>query len=48
MWVITLFLKETIKMYEFSSEKEARDAFKKLKGSKFLSEIIYFNDPCFG
>ncbi len=47
MWVITLFLKESVKMYEFSTEEEARDAYKQLKGCKFLSEIVYFNDPCF-
>lgn len=47
MWVITLFLKESVKMYEFSTEEEARDAYKQLNGCKFLSEIVYFNDPCF-
>jgi hypothetical protein len=46
MWVITLFLKYDIKMYEFNKEEEAKDAFQNIKGTKILSEIVYFNDPC--
>jgi hypothetical protein len=34
-------------MYEFNTEKEARDAFENIQGFKILSEIIYFNDKRF-
>ncbi|MEF2094576.1 hypothetical protein V3595_07855 [Bacillus sp. CFBP9009] len=47
MWVITVFLKENIKIFEFDTEKEAKEIFKNIKGNKILSEIVYFNDPCF-
>jgi hypothetical protein len=47
VWVITIFSNEDIKMYEFNTEKEARETFGKIKGHKILSEIVYFNDPCY-
>lgn len=47
MWVITVFLKGNIKIFEFETEKEAKELFKNMKGTKILSEIVYFNDPCF-
>ena len=47
MWVITVHLKEETKMYEFETEKEAREVFEKIRGCKILSEVIYYNDPCF-
>ncbi|MGN7396033.1 hypothetical protein [Peribacillus frigoritolerans] len=47
MWVITVFLKGNIKIFEFDTEKEAKKLFKNMKGTKILSEIVYFNDPCF-
>jgi hypothetical protein len=47
MWVITVHAKERIQMFEFDTEIEAREAFKKIEGSKFLSEVIYFNDSQF-
>ncbi|CAH0314756.1 hypothetical protein P4646_21775 [Peribacillus simplex] len=47
MWVITVFLKGNIKIFEFDTEKEAKVIFKNIKGNKILSEIVYFNDPCF-
>ncbi|MBK5446830.1 MULTISPECIES: hypothetical protein [unclassified Peribacillus] len=47
MWVITVFLKGNIKIFEFDTEKEAKALFKNMKGTKILSEIVYFNDPCF-
>lgn len=41
MWVITVFLDEnTTTMYEFETEEEARNALKKIKGCKILSEIV--------
>ncbi len=47
MWVITVHSKDQTTMYEFETECEAREAFKNIKGCKILSEVIYFNDPCF-
>ena len=47
MWVITLYLKGTIKMFEFDKEEEAKDAFKNIQGTKILSQIVYFNDLLF-
>ncbi|MDR7001908.1 hypothetical protein [Neobacillus niacini] len=47
MWVITLYLKENITMFEYENEKEAKEAFKKIKGNKILSEIVYYDLPSF-
>ncbi|SIR55340.1 hypothetical protein SAMN05878482_104235 [Peribacillus simplex] len=47
MWVITVFLKGNIKIFEFDTEKEAKELFINMNGTKILSEIVYFNDPCF-
>jgi hypothetical protein len=47
MWVITVYSKENTTMFEFDTEKEAREAFKNIQGCKILSEIVYFNDPRF-
>ncbi|TWE08188.1 hypothetical protein FB550_101202 [Neobacillus bataviensis] len=48
MWNITVYSNEnSIIMYEFNTEKEAREAFNHITGCKILSEIVYFNDPCF-
>ncbi|NHC41593.1 hypothetical protein G6549_16685 [Bacillus sp. MM2020_1] len=45
MWVMTIYSKgNEITMFEFNTEKEAREAFKKVRGCKILSEVIYFND----
>jgi hypothetical protein len=44
MWTITLFLDSNFTMFEFETEKEARESFKNMKGCKILSEIVYFND----
>ncbi|MDM5223273.1 hypothetical protein QUF86_21500 [Peribacillus sp. NJ11] len=44
MWIITIHLKNGIKMFEFTSEKEAREKFEVIEGCKILSEVIYFND----
>jgi hypothetical protein len=45
MWIITVYLKgNNISMFEFNSEKEAKEAFKNVSGCKILSEVIYFND----
>lgn len=47
MWVITVYSKEDTTMFEFDTEKEAREAFRNIEGCKILSEIVYFNDPRF-
>jgi ArsR family metal-binding transcriptional regulator len=45
MWIITVYTKgNNISMFEFNSEKEAKEAFKNVSGCKILSEVIYFND----
>ncbi|MGM0875935.1 MAG: hypothetical protein ACQEWV_14395 [Bacillota bacterium] len=44
MWVITLYSKENITMFEFDTEKEAREACENIQGCKILSEVVYFND----
>ena len=44
MWVITLYSKNNIQMYEFHTEQEARDTLKNINGNKILTEIIYYND----
>jgi hypothetical protein len=45
MWVITLYSKDNITMFEFDTEEEGREAFENIQGCKILSEILYFNDP---
>ena len=45
MWIITVYSKgNNISMFEFNSEKEAKEALKNVSGCKILSEVIYFND----
>jgi hypothetical protein len=49
MWGITVINAysrgNNVTMYEFETEKEARDAFEKLQGCKILSEIICCHYP---
>ncbi|MED4225904.1 hypothetical protein [Neobacillus cucumis] len=47
MWVITHYTNLNITMYEYNTEKEAKEALKDLKGYKILSHIVYFNDPIY-
>ncbi|WP_423800243.1 hypothetical protein [Neobacillus sp. SAB-20_R2A] len=47
MWIITRYLDSNIPMFEFKTEQEARETLKKMKGYNVLSEVVYFNDPCF-
>jgi ArsR family metal-binding transcriptional regulator len=44
MWVITVYSKEKITMFEFNTENEAREACENIQGYKILSEVVYFND----
>lgn len=46
MWIITVYSKNNLNMFEFDTEKEAKEAFKKIQGCKILTELIYFNDFC--
>jgi hypothetical protein len=47
VWVIIHYSKANMTMFEFDTEKEARETFKNIQGSsKILSEVIYFNDNC--
>ncbi|MEJ9231359.1 hypothetical protein LAV79_18110 [Peribacillus butanolivorans] len=46
MWIITVHAKNSIKMFEYDNEKEARAKFERIQGCKILSEVIYFNDYC--
>ena len=43
MWVITVYSKDNMTMFEFDTEKEAREAFENIPDYKILTEIIYFN-----
>ncbi|MEC1525964.1 hypothetical protein P9D43_28605 [Neobacillus niacini] len=48
MWIITRYLNSNISQFEFKTEDEAREALKNMKdGCNILSEVVYFNDPCF-
>lgn len=47
MWIVTLYEGSNIKMFEYETEEEARKAFKNMNGCKILSNIVYYNDPCF-
>lgn len=47
MWVITRYEGSNISMYEFETEAEAKEALKNMSGCTILSEVIYYNDPCF-
>lgn len=47
MWIITCYLDSNISMFEFNTKQEAKDQLKDMKGYKILSEVVYFNDPCF-
>jgi hypothetical protein len=45
MWVITVYLQDKTTMFEFDTENEAREAFKKIYGSKILTEVINYHYP---
>ncbi|MCD4837717.1 MULTISPECIES: hypothetical protein [Neobacillus] len=47
MWVITHFSNSSFTQYEFETEEQAREALKNMKGCNILSEVVYYNDPCF-
>lgn len=45
MWVLTVYAGKEMKMFEFETEMQAREAFAKTNGCKVLSEVVYYNDP---
>lgn len=48
MWVITVYLKGNLSaMFEFDSEKEAKEAYNKINGCKILTEVINFHNPSY-
>ncbi|MED4205921.1 hypothetical protein [Neobacillus mesonae] len=47
MWIITRYIDSNISQFEFDTEEEAREALNTMEGCKILSEVIYYNDPCF-
>ncbi|MCT2346559.1 hypothetical protein [Niallia taxi] len=48
MWVITVYSQDNeTALFEFNTEKEAREACKLIVGCKILTEVIYFNDEGF-
>jgi ArsR family metal-binding transcriptional regulator len=46
-WVITVYLKGNLSMFEFNSEKEAKEAFNKIHGCKILTEVINYHNPSY-
>lgn len=40
MWIITVFSKQNVKMFEFDTEEEAREAFKSINSYKIITEIV--------
>ncbi|MCM3569279.1 hypothetical protein [Neobacillus mesonae] len=44
MWILTLYLQDSIKMFEYDNKDEALKEYKKTNGCKILSEVIYFTD----
>lgn len=48
MWNITVFKNgQSLRMYEFTNEIEAKHFFESIQGNKILTQIVYFNDECF-
>lgn len=45
MWVITVYTNDnSIKMFEFENEQDAKEFIPDLNGCKILSHVVYFND----
>lgn len=48
MWVIIVFNSSNSNSYtifEYDTEREAREKFEKIQGCKYLSEVIYYQTP---
>lgn len=48
MWILTAYSKDAMTMFEFEDETEAKESYKRIKGTKILSHIVYYNDDIFG
>jgi hypothetical protein len=44
VWILTLYLQDSIKMFEYDNKDEAREEYEKSDGCKILSEIIHYTD----
>jgi hypothetical protein len=44
VWILTLYLEDNIKMFEFDNKEEAWKLYDKADGCKILSEIIHYKD----
>ncbi|MBX9976484.1 hypothetical protein [Cytobacillus firmus] len=44
MWILTLFLHDKVRMFEYDNKDDARTEFEKANGCKILSEIIHYRD----
>lgn len=44
MWILTLYLQDRIRMFEYDNKDEAQEEYEKAGGCKILSEVIYFTD----
>lgn len=40
-----MYTEESIKIFEFDTEKEARNALRNMHGNMILTEVIYMNNP---
>jgi len=44
VWVITVYSECEIKMFEYDTEQEAREALQNIPNYKILTEVVYYND----
>ncbi|WP_285842906.1 hypothetical protein [Metabacillus litoralis] len=40
MWILTAYLTGKIKMFEFDTEEEVREAFYNVSGNKIISRVV--------
>jgi hypothetical protein len=43
VWIITVHSKKNINMFEFDTEKEAKEAYEKIQGYKILTEMVFYD-----
>jgi hypothetical protein len=43
VWIITVHSKKDINMFEFDTEKEAKEAYEKIQGYKILTEMVFYD-----
>jgi hypothetical protein len=44
VWILTLYLQDSIKMFEYDNKDEAREEYDTADGCKILSEVIHYTD----